>query len=56
MPRKSTRLNPERLRELAIAGAELALKQLRAEIDEPDAADVGHGATRGVRAHEEVLG
>ena len=32
MPRKSTRLNAEKLRELAMAGADLALKQLRAEI------------------------
>lgn len=32
MPRSSSKLSPERLREWARAGAEAALKQLRAEI------------------------
>ena len=32
MPKRSTKLSAERLRELAVAGAEQAVKQLRAEI------------------------
>jgi hypothetical protein len=32
MPRKAGQLNPEKLRELARAGAQQAVKQLRAEI------------------------